>query len=1679
MGDTVIERAARSRSVNTSQALERLGTVVLLALIVALGAYFRFTGLDWGESFHLHPDERFMINVTSRVSIPESFAAYLNTDASTLNPNNVGFGFYVYGNFPLTVVRAIAEAVGITGYGEVHMVGRTVSAMADLTTIVLVFALGLTLFDRRIGLLGALLYASAALPIQLSHFWTVDAFTTTLTIAALLIAALLFKRHSWPLYGVFGLFFGLALASKLSAIPMALVLMLALGLRVMREWDAGKVPPQKAALRAVIGLCIAGALTVLVFRVAQPYAFLPPQNAVDLTTQEGPIGAASRLLEPLGFAPNPAWLQQIESASVGSSRVADAPPNHQWRLRTPILWPLGNIIYPGLGVPLGVFAWACVLWAGWEIARRHQNALMLALPLAWTVLIMVYEGTGWVKVMRYFHPIYPTLALLAGWGVLTLWDRVTALLERRRVTGWHWAHAVPSVVGAVVLIGAVGWGYAVSRIYTRPLTRLEASRWIVENVPSDFTLVGTTANGDPSTIQLGLRNDWSLGQDEPTAPTYSASRLPANQQANPTLSFTPPEAVTLSELVVNRAFAPNATDDTTLAFILNDGTQRLGSVALTTGLAPVLDGARSYRLPFDEPITLQGGQAYTLTVANPSPHDVLLTGSVIAVEGAWDDPVPQAVDDAPVRGALFHELKFEMAWEDTPEKRARMLHVLDEADYITISSNRFYDSLSRNPQRWPMTIRYYDALFSGELGFRLVGDFTSRPNIGPIEFYDDEVDEAWTVYDHPRVFIFEKTAAYNSAEAAAILNSVDLDQVVRKNAAEAEGAPVRILRPDEYPDQFVVDATAQTGEPLPSAPAQLAMVGLWWAAIAVLGAVAVPILFRIFPGVAGRGYGLARITGLLTVGWLAWLLASLRLVPWGRLGLLLALLSVGVLAAALVRPRWAEFRAWLHANRQHILLVEGIFALLFVGFVGVRIANPDLWHPFFGGEKPMDLAYFNAVLNTRFFPPADPWFAGGTINYYYFGFVLAAVPTELLGFSSSVAYNLLIPTFFALTGVGLFSAGHMLTAEGNTTGLTLRRGLLVGLLAVLFGLLLGNLDQFRRPLWALAELGAGESLWAFSLLPQPGDVIAGVDAHLTENVSLSIPIGDWYWNATRLIPVPLENGNTTEVQPITEFPMFTFLYADLHAHMLAFPLTLLVLAWGFGMVRSELEAGFNGPWLAALGVGALAAGSLIGTNTWDVPTYFALGAGFIVLRFATRTADDAAPLGLLLGGLLGVAAAFGTYYALITTMPPNPQGPPMEILFAAGAGGAAFLLGYVLGARRLAWRPLLGGAFWAVLWAGVAFASMLPYMANYRSGYTGFIPWAGSHTPIWAVLIMLGLPLFVIVSWFVVETLDMLRDEAFRLGRAALVPLIVAAGLAVVGIVWLAGQVPIAPLVMPLLLWAALLYARPSQTVPKRLTLILVMTAAAIMFLVELVVLRGDISRMNTVFKFYLQVWFLLATAAAAALLWVAQAQRSAARTPALLWRVALGGLIFLAALYPLTATQAKITDRWAQQAPVNLDGMVYMPYAQTSLQGTTFTLDDDYHALRWLRDNVEGTPTMLEGRAPREYLWGGRVSVYTGYPSVVGWNWHQRQQRPWQSMEVWARVDAVNQAYNAPTMADALTLFDRYNVDMVIVGGLERAVYAPEGIAKFEEMARMGYLTPVFQTGETTIYRVEQDAIP
>ncbi|HEY3313578.1 MAG TPA: hypothetical protein VGK00_18210, partial [Anaerolineales bacterium] len=180
---------------------------VLFLLILSVAAYFRFTGLNWDQSQHLHPDERFMTMVESALQPVHSLSEYFNTDISSLNPHNRGYGFFVYGDLPVTMVRYAAEwmsnisgwaaqrvqsggangLVGQTlsdlaktpnwaGYDEVALVGRVFSAFSDLGSIVLLYLIGARLYGRKVASLAAVFSGLAVMQIQQSHFFTVDMF---------------------------------------------------------------------------------------------------------------------------------------------------------------------------------------------------------------------------------------------------------------------------------------------------------------------------------------------------------------------------------------------------------------------------------------------------------------------------------------------------------------------------------------------------------------------------------------------------------------------------------------------------------------------------------------------------------------------------------------------------------------------------------------------------------------------------------------------------------------------------------------------------------------------------------------------------------------------------------------------------------------------------------------------------------------------------------------------------------------------------------------------------------------------------------------------------------------------------------------------------------------------------------------------------------------------------------------------------------------------------------------------------------------------------------------------------------------------------------------------------------------------------------------------------------------
>jgi uncharacterized membrane protein len=255
-------------------------------------------------------------------------------------------------------------------------------------------------------------------------------------------------------------------------------------------------------------------------------------------------------------------------------------------------------------------------------------------------------------------------------------------------------------------------------------------------------------------------------------------------------------------------------------------------------------------------------------------------------------------------------------------------------------------------------------------------------------------------------------------------------------------------------------------------------------------------------------------------------------------------------------------------------------------------------------------------------------------------------------------------------------------------------------------------------------------------------------------------------------------------------------------------------------------------------------------------------------------------------------------------------------------------------------------------------------------------------------------------------------------------------------------------------------------------------TGMVLTLAVEVVAVKGDIGRMNTVFKFYYQAWTLLSLSAAAGLVWLWP--RLPGWNPGWrnAWQVVLTALVIGAALFSLTATRAKVTDRMVATAPHTLDGMLYMDYAKytdglTQADIREMDLSQDYRAIQWVQRNIPGSPVIVEANTPEYRHWGTRFTIYTGLPGVVGWSWHQRQQRTvtpdtW----VYGRISDIQSFYETTDPAQARAFLKRYDVGYIIVGQLEHIWYNGPGLDKFKQYSGKLW-DPVYSEDETVIYKV------
>ncbi len=1748
---------------------------VLLIGVLLIAAYFRFTGIKWDDNHHLHPDERFLTMVETSIEPVKSLGEYFDTANSSLNPNNRGYNFYVYGTLPIFIVRYIGSWMGQAGYDQINVVGRVLSGIFDLGTIVMIYFIGKRLYrNSRVGLLGALFLALSVLPIQLSHYFAVDTFANFFVYAALYAAVLISTTRGisgekesedetkpsakpwWLLmwcdfipYAFFGLLYGMALASKVSIYALALTLPLAALVFYLNQSEEKRAAVLPYIIR---NLVLAGAIAFLTFRIFQPYSFMGPGF--------------------LGLRINQNWINNLKELKTISSGNVDVPYALQWA-RRPITFAFTNMVKWGLGLPLGIAAWAGFAWMVWRSAKGDWKRHLII--LFWAGFVFLTQSLNPVRAMRYQLPVYPALALITAWLIMKLWEQQSRKV--RKITGFNinWNKVFSIVILIVVITGSALWAFAFSRIYTRPVTRVAASEWIYGHIPaainlhvdpdsgiqfmqpiayqnsayissenpyiygytpiqdeviSDFTIehvlaqqgvqipvsfivyiremenngylykgagyyqsvFDTSTDGEGETVEIKFEAGVNLQKDqryeivlevvEPNVllkisggtwlDIQSGSETRSKYLTQPVSRLTesnPFENTFLSQVdgTVSSVQFGHIVDildlpvDKTIKVTIFDASNRdqpIGYGELTDKFQAADDSRGESRwIELSQPAVIEKGRVYTILLEMKGSQGAIgLFNDVLAMESSWDDAIPLGLSGYGPFGyesGLYGDNRnLELYWNDNQAKLERFYRTLDQSDVLVITSNRQWGTTVRVPERYPLTVAYYRALlgcpenddilqcyanaqpemYQGRLGFELTAVFESDPNIGDFKINDQMAEEAFTVYDHPKVLIFQKTESYTQSDVRNILGTVDLSNVVQLNPAQASKFKGDLNLSDEAKQIQTEGGTwAQlfpADSPLNLHP-WLAVI-VWYLLVSLLGWIVYPLLRIVFKGFADKGYPFARITGLLLLAYFTWLVSSIG-GRFSQLTIILCITGLILVNGDLAYRQRKELKVEISKKWRYFLTVEVIALLLFGVMLVIRWNNPDLWHPWRGGEKPMDLSYFTAVLKSTVFPPYDPWYAGGYINYYYFGFVIAAVPTKLLGIVPYVAYNLLIPTFFAVTGLGAFSIGWNLlhrfpVSEEITTPAQEkaadRRSFSAGIISVFLTLILGNLGTVRLIWQAFQKIVApGGVIENAKVLEHLSWFFKGVATYAKGGVDLPIGFGDWFWVPSRALP-----GDT-----ITEFPFFTFTYADLHAHMIALPITLLVLglaiAFIFNRWRNTNSTKFGAilELIVTLTFTGLILGILKITNTWDWPTYTAL---------------------------ICVAIIYSIYrYAKIPTwvFPKWPEYLRKTVIIAAIIG--------------------------AILAVSVVF--FLPFSQNYAQSYGSIDRWQGDHSPLGSYLIHWGVPFFLIISWFGWETREWLAStpaSSLKKIQPYLVYLqVLVILLFVILILLTALGIKIGWLVGILAAWDLILLLRSGLSDQKKIVHFMIGTGLVLTLFVEVFVLVGDVGRMNTVFKFYYQAWMLINISAMAALMWLLPAVRTIWKEKnSAIWQAVMAIILISASLYPMTATMDKIRDRMSKFTPKTLDGIEFMKSSTYWDMDWQMDLSQDYRAIKWMQANVQGSPVLVEANTV-EYKWGNRYTIYTGLPGVLGWNWHQRQQRGAIDYNgIAARLEEIPQFYLTEDVVWANSFLKKYNVEYIIVGQLERAYYPGNGLLKFDQYNGFNW-KEVYREYDTVIYRV------
>lgn len=829
---------------------------------------------------------------------------------------------------------------------------------------------------------------------------------------------------------------------------------------------------------------------------------------------------------------------------------------------------------------------------------------------------------------------------------------------------------------------------------------------------------------------------------------------------------------------------------------------------------------------------------------------------------------------------------------------------------------------------------------------------------------------------------------------------------------------------------------------------------LWYFILLVLGLSVFPITFVLLKHLPDKGYAFSKILALLLLGYFSWIFGYISF----GLGTIIFsfILLLAISGTVLWKGTGRAFSDFLKREIGFLLLEEIVFLVVLIIAGAYKMRTHDI----VGTEKPMDFAFINGILASPSMPPQDPWLSGGSISYYYFGYLIVAILTRISQVTSGEAFNLAIAMTWALAALGAFALAYALTRRYRYSFLSMAALVAFGNLDFLHRIIQSyQYGDLRIPYYNFPAQGSGGG-WGAAL-----GFIASPLQHSWD-----------YFQASRIIAVSATD------KMINEFPSFSFFLSDLHPHVMGIPFVLLAAAVSYNVIKSSAPGlrlfGAQVQWQAAhLCLLALIFGGLSFMNSWDFPTLLLLfGLCLSFQQWWTGPGDLMSWFRSMIWICLPVTVgALFFYFPFYLKLQSQAQGigivserTDIYYLFILFGFFLTILIPVLVGKLKIKTEKSQKQS------KVKKTDGLFCLLCGKESTGKNFCGYCGGELATLDFTEVEPLP-NAEVKGFLVRLGELVVKKNDPL-RGWMSFFIICSALLLLNITPL--KTAVIFLMAILMLFLIISLATQFETKEMVFSSVLVFLALSLILGCEIFYVKdmfstGDLYRMNTMFKFHYQVWIFFSLAVGPFLKWLMENEWPRWS----IWKKASwGGLAFLllviSALYPILSFDARLNGTSPDLA--TMDGAVYYEH----------DFPADYQVAQWIKANVKPVsgkiPVILEAWGGSYHQDFGRIATVTGYPTILGWDFHEVQWRGSGDKAVIRGQDPddtisrrqgdIDTIYTSADLELTRNLLKKYSVNYVYVGGSERQKYAAKA-ANLDKFGQLG--TVAFQIGNSILYKI------